>query len=170
MKLYGMFLSIWIAPCAPAQILDSFVLISSIFIGLAFSKARASSGSPETGGAEVRCVPCSAWTVSPLNEAYPWPLWERASFFAPCFLFSLLPTGRSLGGWCARRFWRKPGELRFLAILTLGSRVDFIVPPMKRGYLPFYSLGAALGDACQGTRLCTDSEPIIFVMGWDPWS
>lgn len=92
MRLYGMFLSIWMVPCAHAQILDLFVLISSTFIGLAFSKARASFASPEAGGAEVGCVPGSAWVeVAPLNEAYPWPLCERGCFllFASCSLFSL---------------------------------------------------------------------------------
>lgn len=145
MKLYGLFLPIWIAPCAPAKILDSFVLISSTFIGLAFSKAGASSGSPEVGGAEVGCVPCSAWIMSPLNETCPWLLRERAYFFTLCF-FSLLARGRSLGCCCLGWFWRKPGELRFLAVLALGSRIDFIDLPVKCRYLPFCILGRGLGD------------------------
>lgn len=149
MKLYGMFLPIWIVPCTPARILKSFVLVSSTFTGLAFSKAKASLGSPEAGDAVVRCLLCSACRGSPLSESYPWPLWQTDHFllFASSPLSSLgechgvvaalAGFGESLEDWGFWQSWLLDPEL-----ISLTPPRPHSPPPREMGtFAPLQSWG-----------------------------
>lgn len=111
---------------------------SSHIYWLAFSKASASPGSPETGSAKwFRCYSC---LDSILSE---WELpWANAGDPVSCSLLLVLLPPRHWVVCCPVQFWRKPGELRFLVILVIGSKVGFTDPTyIKWQYLLLSSLG-----------------------------
>ena len=167
-KLYGAFLSPGIAPCAPAGILDCFGVY-----WLAFSKASASAGSPEAGGAEWLACPVLRGGC-PLNQSCSWLLQESSLLSALCCLLCSLPRGLSLGHCRPGQFWRKPENWGWWSWRSDPELVSLtLCEAVKLGYLPLCSGGmrggAGMGHTTGWTLDCADCGPVCCAMGWDPW-